>query len=143
MENDIALLELVTAATGLEPVPLVKSPSDEASILSTHGIAVISGWGETTGGSRVLSDALLFANIPVTTNTACSAVRPGDILPTMLCAGDGVGDACSGDSGGPLTVAGADNRRYQEGIASWGTDGSTCGSQNVYGVYTRVPDFAD
>jgi secreted trypsin-like serine protease len=143
MENDIALLELTTAATGLDPVPLVKSPSDESTILSTHGIAVISGWGETAGGSGVLSDSLLFANIPVATNPACETVRPGEILSTMLCAGNGVGDACSGDSGGPLTVAGADNRRYQEGIASWGTDGNTCGRPNVYGVYTRVPHFME
>jgi secreted trypsin-like serine protease len=142
MENDIALLELTKATDGLAPVALVPSPADEASILALHNMVVISGWGDTFGGSHTGSDVLLFANIPLVTPSTCGTAAPGEIATTMICAGDGASDSCEGDSGGPLTIAGTDNQRYQEGVVSWGTNGEQCGQPGVYGVYTRVPSFA-
>ena len=65
----------------------------------------------------------------------------------MFCAGHfngSLGDACRGDSGGPLAIennltARADDHRWVlAGIVSWG-DG--CAEVGKYGVYTRVSNF--
>jgi secreted trypsin-like serine protease len=66
----------------------------------------------------------------------------------MICAGttSGERDACNGDSGGPLFVAGADGP-VQIGVVSWGegpADGTAaCGHKNAYGIYTRLANYAD
>ncbi|MGA7730135.1 MAG: trypsin-like serine protease [Chloroflexia bacterium] len=51
-------------------------------------------------------------------------------------------DTCTGDSGGPLYVEGADGRYYLLGATSRATAGSvnTCGDG---GIYTRVDKFVD
>jgi secreted trypsin-like serine protease len=56
----------------------------------------------------------------------------------MLCAGyvNGGIDACSGDSGGPLTCWDQNKKHYVlGGIVSWGVG---CAGKNTYGVYTNV-----
>jgi secreted trypsin-like serine protease len=65
----------------------------------------------------------------------------GKITENMLCAGkeEGGADACQGNSGGPASIDGPVGRRLV-GIVSWG-DG--CGAPKKFGVYTRVPQFAD
>jgi transmembrane protease serine 9 len=141
MENDIALLELTKATDGLSPVEIVPSIAEETNILAVQNMGEISGWGVLTSGSGTPSDALLFANVPFVTSAICSKVATGKITTSMFCAGDGVSDACEGDSGGPLTIVGTDNQRYQEGTVSWSTNGTHCGEPRVYGVYTRVPSF--
>ena len=141
MENDVALLELAKSTDGLTPVALVSSVAEETDILAVHNTGAISGWGVLVSGSRTPSDVLLFANVPLVTPATCSNAAPGEIAASMICAGDGASDSCEGDSGGPLTVVGTDNQRYQEGIVSWSTSGTQCGEPGVYGVYTRVPSF--
>lgn len=48
----------------------------------------------------------------------------------MFCAGEGVDDSCTGDSGGPAVI---DDELV--GIISWGY---SCGSPEYPGVYTQV-----
>ncbi|MBN9264558.1 MAG: serine protease [Hyphomicrobium sp.] len=61
----------------------------------------------------------------------------------MFCAGshDGSGDACFGDSGGPLLVRTREGV-VQVGIVSWGPS-SGCGLTNAFGVYVRLSRFTD
>lgn len=50
-----------------------------------------------------------------------------------ICAGGGAGDACKGDSGGPLL-----DRNVVMGIVSWGFG---CGREGLPGVYTSVMEY--
>ena len=59
----------------------------------------------------------------------------------MVCAGHfngTLGDSCTGDSGGPLTIENR-GRWVLAGIISWG-DG--CGRIGKYSVYTRVSIYS-
>jgi secreted trypsin-like serine protease len=50
-----------------------------------------------------------------------------------------VSDACHGDSGGPLFMAGKDGKPTLVGVVSWGDGGRIgCGSPTEPGVYARV-----
>lgn len=76
-----------------------------------------------------------------------SAEMADPLTDNMICAGtaDGIRDACSGDSGGPLFTTGG--TPTQVGIVSWGEgpyDGDApCGHKDAYGVYTRVANYLD
>lgn len=66
------------------------------------------------------------------------AIPPRAVTGSMLCAGYKTGkiDACSGDSGGPLTCWDQSNQHYVlGGIVSWGVG---CARKYRYGVYTDV-----
>jgi secreted trypsin-like serine protease len=86
------------------------------------------------GVSEGIAAITKFMNDPLTDN--------------MLCAGstDGVRDACNGDSGGPLFVAGKDGPE-QVGVVSWGEGpfdaNAACGHANAFGVYTRLGNYRD
>jgi secreted trypsin-like serine protease len=138
-QNDIALLKLAFPIANPRVVSLADS-TRETAILANSSNATISGWGDTYYGSRLGSDDLLFATIPVIDGVACKKAYPKKIFDGMVCAGTEGTDSCQGDSGGPLVIADGPNGNnpYQEGIVSWGAG---CGSN--YGVYTRVPVFID
>ena len=66
-----------------------------------------------------------------------------NIVGTMLCAGgDGLKDACMGDSGGALFLPAGEGRPLPVaiGIVSWGVG---CGLPDTPGVYTRVSAYTD
>ena len=70
--------------------------------------------------------------------------RAGRIVTAnMICSGKlrAKRDTCPGDSGGPLFAKRPDGSFVQVGITSWGVG---CGGseQGLYGVYTRVAQFA-
>ena len=53
--------------------------------------------------------------------------------------GGGVGDACKGDSGGPVTIMNSKTKKHVLiGIVSWGEG---CGRVDKYGVYVKVSNF--
>lgn len=139
-QNDVALLKLSAPVQNPHVVGLADN-SKEAAILANTSNATISGWGDTYYNSRLGSDDLLFATVPVVDVETCKKAYPNNkIFDGMVCAGEEGKDSCQGDSGGPMVIADGSNGNapYQEGIVSWG---SGCGS--TYGVYTRVPAFVD
>jgi secreted trypsin-like serine protease len=139
--NDIALLELSRNA-----------PQDTAVLNAggtLPGSSFALGWG-LTSVDGMNSDALQYLQMPLTSNSSCSAVYEGmglgAILSSQICAGyfEGGKDTCQNDSGGPLFV----NTAYgvqQVGIVSYGAspEGVSCAGANSYGVYTRVSSFLD
>ena len=151
--NDIALIRLS------EPFPasrsqLVQLQSErlERVFGSPGACSVVTGWGETEprGRNRSRNDAqrapvpeqLRAVDLPIIDNGTCAEAYPGEIWPSMVCAGyaQGTMDSCKGDSGGPLVVPGGPTGWTQIGVVSWGEG---CAQPNSYGVYTRVSHYID
>lgn len=134
LANDVGLIRLERAATAGTPISLA-TPAD-ASAFAPGVWATVVGWGETQElppGTPAKPTRLREADLPIVSDIECAlAWGDGFIFPDMLCAGgvEGV-DACVGDSGGPLFVAG-----LQVGIVSGGT--IPCAQADRPGLYTRV-----
>ncbi len=141
-DSDIALVELAWPVEKTAVQPLGSDPR-------AGEMATIVGWGVTEVGldgkpksNARLADELHEADLPIVDITTCRlAMGSGNVTANMICAGfpDGGVDSCIGDSGGPLLVRQGGVYR-QVGIVSFG-DG--CARADRYGVYTRVPAFAD
>ncbi|XP_068221683.1 clotting factor G beta subunit-like [Palaemon carinicauda] len=92
------------------------------------------------------SDVLMEADVPIVPLAPCSEVYRARTLGTVvdktnICAVQGTTDACSGDSGGPLSYSNPSNERYYViGIVSHGVG---CATSEFPGVYTRVGAFMD
>ena len=129
-DNDVAVWELATSATGVPTATLATSDGP------VGGGLLATGWGVTSEGG-VASLDLQRVNVPLVARDNCNDANSyrGAITSNMLCAGRDVGglDSCQGDSGGPLT-RGPDNS-VLTGITSWGIG---CARPNLFGVYTRV-----
>lgn len=136
MANDIALVELETAVTGMQPVRLADLDV-ERTALETRAEASVSGWGHTQYERRELSDDLLTVRVPLVERKSCNQRYGGSVSETMICAGAVGRDACGGDSGGGLVLL-YRNIAYLEGIVSWGEG---CGEAGRFGVYTRIPAY--
>lgn len=141
-ERDIALVKLATPVTDQQSIDLADSAAETTQ---TGHMATISGWGVTAEGSRIASDDLLFAYVPLVKNSVCKAayeqLPPEDrkeIKDDMICAGEGKADTCQGDSGGPLTIRTTDRKTRLEGVVSWGEG---CNRAKFPGVYARVPTY--
>lgn len=139
--NDIALLTLerpISFSPEVSPVCL-PSPEDRSNTYAGD-IATVTGWGALKEGGRQ-PDVLMKVNVTVQTNRECEknygSDAPGGIIDSMLCASGPGRDSCSGDSGGPLSVA-EGPQWVQVGIVSWGIG---CGQNPYAGVYTRVTSF--
>lgn len=142
-EQDIALLHLSE--------PLVFTPRLLPACLPTPHTshegetATLTGWGRQSHNGP-LSTRLEMVDLPVISNVKCEELYKStgswQHIPesTFLCAGweEGLKDACSGDSGGPLTVTRKDGRVEVIGVVSWGIG---CGSAGRPGVYTRITEF--
>ncbi len=138
LTNDIALLRLdaATSTAGASVQPLRLVAPGEADLWSPGILSAIIGWGtqctECTSAPALLREA----GVPITSDAECAAAYPPGWIfaDTMLCAGNGISDTCSGDSGGPLMVARAD-AWVLAGVTSWGID---CADPDYPGVYARV-----
>ncbi|XP_012588983.1 PREDICTED: kallikrein-6, partial [Condylura cristata] len=127
-DQDIMLLRLarsVRLSEHVRPLPLDRDCS--AGRTSCH----ILGWGKTADGG--FPSTLQCAYIHLVPREECERAYPGQITPSMVCAGDEKSgkDSCQGDSGGPLVCG--DRLR---GLVSWGN--IPCGSKDKPGVYTDV-----
>ena len=137
--HDLGLLHLAgptPASPGFEPMRLVSDA--EIALWAPGTVATVLGWGaaEFRGPQQA---QLQQAGVPVITDDACAAAYPRDTpnffdATTMVCAGDGTADTCSGDSGGPLLVPRVDTFALA-GVTSYGFH---CADPASPGVYARV-----
>ena len=130
-QNDIALLELETAVSGITPVARgTASPAVGSTVR-------LLGWGQVTSpfggdaGSRYLKQL----DTPVLTRTTCSGTGAGD-----LCfKGTTTATACKGDSGGPAlsngVLVGATSRS--------GRSANYCGEDVIYTDVTYYKTWID
>jgi secreted trypsin-like serine protease len=134
--NDIALLRLpVPADLSNANVGLACYPQ-ETDFNFTNTECWISGWGKLDSSDDYIPAILQEALIDSISNEVCQELNFGYIRDSHICAGTGFPNACSGDSGGPMTCR-KDGTWYVAGITSW-TD-VTC--QLIPAVYTRVSYF--
>lgn len=161
-DNDIALLKLSRAVQFddvIRPIclPPIRSQTDPP-LPEPHTLGVVAGWGVSdTNASRSspsdpappTSDPLRFVRLPVVTQSECRASyasRSGayNISDAMFCAGFAQGrhDTCLGDSGGGFVMqhGGGRGRWVVLGVVSWAGP-EDCGTERVYGVYTRVEHY--
>jgi hypothetical protein len=137
-ENDIALLRVTgtISCTNCKPIKLMTAKNVSEGYTDPGKMAWITGWGITFAGATNLPSILQKAQVPIVSNSTAAAVWP-TIPSTDIMAGylNGNKDACSGDSGGPMSVY--VNGEYKlAGIVSWGS--KNC---DTYGGYSRVSDF--
>ncbi|XP_068601458.1 mannan-binding lectin serine protease 1 [Brachionichthys hirsutus] len=157
-DNDIALLKLAERLEFddlIRPVCLPPPPvTDDPASPLPNSVGVVAGWGlsninASSGDPPTLtSDLLQFVKLPVVSQDECQASYASrsisyNITDNMFCAGffEGGRDTCLGDSGGAFVMEGGVSQRWAVfGLVSWGGP-EDCGSQRVYGVYTRVSKY--
>lgn len=124
--NDIALLQLSRAVTGIAPVRIAAG-----SPATNTGVRLL-GWGQTSpypGGPA--STVLKQLDTRVIAPSSCSNYRAGD-----LCIYGTISQtACYGDSGGPALAGG----QLVGATSRAGGNSSTCGPSHV--IYTNVVYF--
>ncbi len=154
--NDIALLRLEHAPTGVTPVAIASPEQLDRAVAQRRDVVMLGRGqqdvvapGEDAPPTPVVYE-LYEVSVPLVDNTTCgeaidAVLYPGSHRPsgivtdTMVCAGraeGGVG-TCFGDSGGPMILF-DDGVPYLGGITSWGIG---CGYPGLYDVMTRVPAF--
>ncbi len=145
-DNDIALLKLKTPinleAVGASTIQILTKEEAAAGALAEGQLVRVSGWGATNPSGLNTADNLQSTRVRVVPNSVANAPGSynGAITDGMLAAGITTGgkDACSGDSGGPLTVELPDGSLRLAGIVSWGIG---CAQAEYPGIYTRVPFY--
>lgn len=157
MDSDVALIQLQKDASYtpyVKPICLPLQNTD--SLLTPSTIGVVTGWGylneprKDSYGNWISDnpDILQKVTVPVVRQVTCKLANVAEDAPpvtnNMFCAGfpGGRGDACLGDSGGPLAINIGnehDSRWVLAGVVSWGIG---CGRAGKYGVYTRVSAFS-
>ena len=147
-DADIAVFKFTKQAIFTDYVIPVCLPVSSGDVALSNGghTGRVSGWGarkiNTTKKVRPVK-TLHAVDVPIVNHTTCQRnhVPKYFISRNMMCAGriDGKGDACHGDSGGPLTVENRNSGKHiLVGVVSWG---DRCGDKGKYGVYTKVPQF--
>jgi len=99
-DSDVALLHLAAPAS-LVPTTVgtidLAGPGD-GTLVAPGTIATVTGWGVTSEGSWIGSNALLEVDVPIVSNATCNAPSSynGAVTDNMLCAGldEGGKDSC-------------------------------------------------
>uniref|UniRef100_A0A671MHR0 Mannan-binding lectin serine protease 1-like n=1 Tax=Sinocyclocheilus anshuiensis TaxID=1608454 RepID=A0A671MHR0_9TELE len=161
--NDIALVKLsqeVVLSALIRPVCLPRPGVEGHALMPLpNTLGIVAGWGINTANasasssgltsdSSTVSELLQYVKLPVVPQDECEASYASrsinyNITSNMFCAGfyEGGQDTCLGDSGGAFVTQDTRSRRWvAQGLVSWGGP-EECGSQRVYGVYTRVTNY--
>jgi secreted trypsin-like serine protease len=119
ISNDIALLITPVRINYNQFVQPVALPSVLTETF--QGVTgTVSGWGVYADSHGRSSNVLRFVSNPIMTNTQCATFFRGSIVAGHICmSGANRRSACSGDSGGPLTVQ-RDGQSLQVGVVSFG-----------------------
>ncbi|KAK3560559.1 hypothetical protein QTP86_010966 [Hemibagrus guttatus] len=155
LSRDVVLTELVKPVC--LPPPWVKG---QTCTPLPNTLGVVAGWGINMPNSSaldngitfdlgVVSEVLQYVKLPVVAQEECEASYTSrsasyNITENMFCAGfyEGGRDTCLGDSGGGFVMKDPHSGRWVvQGLVSWGGP-EGCGSRHVYGVYTRVANYA-
>lgn len=146
--DDIAMMRLAPRYRDSGAVPLNRLAGPSTQVVGLEGI--VAGYGSTE--SRSYSDQLLMTGVPIWSLAACRQTWGPRIDEGQICAGGGVTDACSGDSGGPLLVTRPQGGFILVGIVSFGSSprfpgenipGDGCAVPDRPGVYTRVSHYIE
>jgi secreted trypsin-like serine protease len=139
--NDIALWKLEKNCT-IESY--VKLPEKEVIIdPEQYKEGLIVGWGRSKPQDIFSSNILLQSSVPIKPYDICKKVFSADLSPkNHICAGfvHSKGNACHGDSGGPLFWFDEDGQPIEIGLVSFGSQGDC---MNTPVVFTNISKFLD
>ncbi|CRK90450.1 CLUMA_CG004144, isoform A [Clunio marinus] len=155
--NDIALIRLKQSTASSNRIGTICLPIGEYQDAATRsydaGNGIVAGWGAGSRMNNAQNEMLQWIRLPFVNTTECaefySNYTSGYRLRIMisnsqLCyQGRENGDACAGDSGGPLmNEAELNNDKFVIlGLVSFGP--RLCGLSNFPGVYTRVSSYVE
>ncbi|XP_064470199.1 venom protease-like [Ornithodoros turicata] len=155
LNNDIGLLKVAADIPLSEyavPACLPGASSRELYLGGKNG--TVAGWGyvrelrlDNFGGdslNKYTTDVLQKVELPLLDNQQCNALyteadKSIRVQGAQMCAGlrDGMKDACTGDSGGPLMM----KEGYRYTVIGVVSGGIGCGRPLLPGLYTRVASY--
>jgi trypsin len=121
--NDVAIITLKRRIKDTVSFPPVRLLHPQQGVVNGQE-TTIYGFGKRMDNDTTPVETLRSVSIPFISNAACRQYYPWSLLPDMICAGvphnreTGIAsprDACTGDSGGPMTIIGDDDLVYQMG----------------------------
>ncbi|KAK3106028.1 hypothetical protein FSP39_011241 [Pinctada imbricata] len=139
--NDIAILQLSSAAELSEEVQSANLPSSTSTSFYNGRTCYITGWGRLSGGGS-LPNILQEAKTTVVSHSNCRNMLGYTGLLYLqqgphICVHTGENGACNGDSGGPL-VCDVNGKWELAGATSWGLQNCPTSSPSVY---ARVSNY--
>ena len=152
--NDIAILQLESAVTAIQPVRVL-TLEEELLYAPSGGLGVAVGWGAThpSGDGGLPGTLQKVTDVPIYTQDDCRQVlddlrregknpQPPSIHERVLCAGEEGRATGNGDSGGPLLVQ-TPTGWAQVGVLSQATRDPSPQTVVYMGQYTRTSYFLD
>jgi len=141
IRNDIGLIILPTAVTLSAQISPATLPSAELGNSFAGEQGTITGFGVFSDDLGIASDVVRVVYDEIMTNTLCVVRFPGVVQPSNICiTGTNGRGACSGDSGGPMTVQRGGNSMVV-GVVSFGL---ALGCELSWpSVFARVTSFND
>ncbi|XP_064652990.1 chymotrypsin-like protease CTRL-1 [Lineus longissimus] len=142
--NDLALVKLkkkVPAGRAtVEKIQTIQLPQQGEGFPGDGTQCVMAGWGCSSGGGKVSSQAHEVI-LPIVSNRTCRAIYVVS-TDTRICAGHNLKGKgiCPGDSGGPLMCPRGNNQWTLSGVASFT---SKSNPQDYPGAFTRVTAYVN
>ncbi|XP_070164850.1 trypsin-10 [Polyergus mexicanus] len=134
--NDVAVLQL---SIPFDFTPEVHNIALPGKPPVPETICQVSGWGYTAEDVPIVSNDLMYVNLPIRSTRECREllVNVTDLPAGMFCAGylEGGKDSCQGDSGGGMVCNG-----ILTGIVS---GGEGCALPRLPGVYADIFHYMD